>query len=301
MPPAPPTAASYARLALGAGVLVFLLKLAGYALTNSVAILSDALESLVNVAAAALLGFTLRLSARPADASHPYGHSKAEYLSSFVEGLLIGLAGMLIVQTSLQRLVSPTVPDADALGLGLTVVASLVNFTLGAALVRVGRREASVALEADGQHLLADVWSSAAVLLGLAVAFTTGWAWLDPVIGIGVAGGILWAGWRVLRRSLAGLMDEGLPTRQRAAVAAAIEQFRGEYVEYHDLRTRRAGKHVFVDFHLVLPGTLTLRQAHDVCDRVEDAITLALPGVSVTIHVEPENFAHGPRTPDVRL
>lgn len=290
-----------ARLSLVAGVLVFGLKLGGYALTGSVAILSDALESVVNVAAALLLGFTLRVSALPADDNHPYGHSKAEYVSSFLEGLLIGVAGVLIVQASVSRLLTPRLPEADWLGLGLTALASVVNLAVGALLVRSGRARHSVALEADGQHLLSDVWSSVAVLAGVLVAIKTGWAWLDPVLGLLVALGVLWIGWRVVRRSLSGLLDERLPDGQIEAVTRAVETFREDIIEYHDLRTRRAGTRTFVDFHLVLPERLTLHDAHALCDRIEDAIEGQLPGVSVIIHVEPEQFAHAPNSVDLRL
>lgn len=275
-----------------ARLIVFALKLGGYVLTNSVAILSDALESVVNVAAA-LLAFALRVSAMPADENHPYGHTKSEYVSGFLEGLLIGVAGVLIVQASVSRLMRPRAPDANALGLGLTVLARVVNLGVGLRLLRAGRENRSVALEADGQHLRSDVWSTAAVLLGVLLAIFTGWAWLDPLIGLLVALGVPWLGWNVVRRALAGLLDESLPPHRVAAVTTAIKRFRGEFIEYHDLRTRRAGPRTFVDFHLILPRDLPLQAAHDLCDRVEDAIDRELPGGSVIIHVEPEEFAHG--------
>ncbi|AFZ68597.1 cation diffusion facilitator family transporter [Deinococcus peraridilitoris] len=291
----------FARLSLLAGLLVFVLKLGGYALTGSVAILSDALESIVNVAAAVLLGVTVRVSALPADDNHPYGHSKAEYISSFVEGLLIGVAGVLIVQATLSRLMEPQLPEANWLGLGLTVLASVLNLMVGLLLLRAGKVHRSPALEADGHHLLTDVWSSVAVLLGVAIVLLTGWAWLDPVIGLLVALGILWIGWRVVRRSLSGLLDERLPDEQIRAVRRAIESFESDYLEYHDLRTRRAGARTFVDFHLVLPESLTLYEAHRLCDHIEEAIDLELPETSVIIHVEPQQFAHEPGTVDVRF
>ena len=283
----------YARLSLAAGALVFGLKLGGYFLTGSVAILSDALESVVNVAAALLLAVTLRLSALPADENHPYGHNKAEYVSSFLEGLLIGAAGVLIVQSSLSRLTHLQTPSANGWGLGLTALASAVNLTVGLRLLRAGKLNRSIALEADGQHLLSDVWTSAAVLTGVLVAIFTGWAWLDPVIGLLVAAGVLWVGWRVVRGSLAGLLDERLPEAEVREVVATIERFRPEFIEVHDLRTRRAGPRTFVDFHLVLPASLTLQAGHALCDRIEAAIDARLPGGSVIIHIEPEQFAHG--------
>lgn len=291
--PAPSTLGRAAQISLLTGVVVFGIKLAGYFLTGSVGLLSDALESTVNVAAALLLMLTLRFSARPADADHPYGHAKAEYLSSFSEGLLIGIAGVLIIQSSVVRLLNPQPVEASALGLGLTVLASVINLVVGLSLTRQGRQAHSPALLADGQHLLSDVWSSALVLTGVLLAIFTGWHWLDPLIGLAVALLVLRFGWQVLRGAVGGLLDEALPGEETARLGQAIERHRSDYLEVHDLRTRRAGRDVFLDFHLVLPSTLPLLQAHDICDRIEDDLKATLPGISVTIHVEPEQLAHG--------
>ncbi|GGR01257.1 cation diffusion facilitator family transporter [Deinococcus ruber] len=289
-----------ARLSLISGVLVFAIKLGGYALTLSVGLLSDALESTVNVAAALLLTLTLRFSNRPADADHPYGHAKAEYLSSFLEGLLIGVAGVLIIQASITRLLHPHPVEANLIGLGLTVIASGINLVVGLRLRSQGQLLRSPALIADGQHVLSDVWSSLLVLVGVVLAILAGQHWLDPVIGLLVALLVLRVGWGVVRGAVGGLLDESLPEGDVALVQAAIESHSARYLEFHDLRTRRAGRDVFVDFHLVLPSLLPLREAHDICDAVEESLKRALPGVNVTIHVEPEDLAHSEMT-DLRM
>jgi cation diffusion facilitator family transporter len=275
------------------GVVVFGIKLGGYFLTASVGLLSDALESTVNVAAALLLMFTLRFSSRPADDDHPYGHAKAEYLSSFSEGLLIGVAGVLIVQTSVARLLHPEPVKASVLGLSLTVLASVINLVVGLRLARQGRQLHSPALLADGQHVLSDVWSSSLVLVGVLLAIATGWNWLDPFIGLLVALLVLRVGWGVLRGAVGGLLDERLPPEDIVRLEQAIERHSASYLEVHDLRTRRAGRDIFVDFHLILPADMPLQQAHDICDAVEDDLIATLPGTNVTIHVEPEQLAHG--------
>ncbi len=293
-----------AQLSLLTGVVVFGIKLGGYGLTGSVGLLSDALESTVNVAAALLLMLSLRFAARPADADHPYGHAKAEYLSSFSEGLLIGVAGVLIVQTSVARLLHPQPVEASALGLGLTVVASIINLVVGQRLSRQGRQLHSPALLADGQHILSDVWSSALVLAGVLLAIFTGWNWLDPLIGLLVALLVLRVGWSVLRGAVGGLLDERLPEEEIARLEETIDRHSPAYLEVHDLRTRRAGRDTFVDFHLVLPSGMALLQAHDICDAIEDDLKATLPGINVTIHIEPEQLAHStvhPRLTDMRM
>ena len=293
-----------AQLSLATGVVVFGIKLVGYFLTGSVGLLSDALESTVNVAAALLLMLTVRFSARPADDEHPYGHAKAEYLSSFSEGLLIGIAGVLIIQTSVLRLLHPEPVRASALGLGLTVVASVINLVVGLHLSRQGRQLHSPALLADGQHILSDVWSSGLVLAGVLLAIVTGWNWLDPFIGLLVALLVLHFGWRVLRGAVGGLLDERLSGEEISRLREAIDHHRAAFLEVHDLRTRRAGRDTFVDFHLILPSDMPLHQAHDICDRIEDDLMETLPGLGVTIHIEPEYLAHSgthPRVTDIRM
>ena len=293
-----------AQLSLLTGVVVFGIKLCGYFLTGSVGLLSDALESTVNVAAALLMMLSLRFAARPADADHPYGHAKAEYLSSFSEGLLIGVAGVLIVQTSVTRLLHPQPVEASALGLGLTVVASIINLVVGSRLSRQGRQLHSPALLADGQHILSDVWSSGLVLAGVLLAIFTGWNWLDPLIGLLVALLVLRVGWSVLRGAVGGLLDERLPEEEITRLEEAISRHSPAFLEVHDLRTRRAGRDTFVDFHLVLTSSMPIVQAHDICDAIEDDLKAILPGVNVTIHIEPEQLAHSavhPRVTDMRL
>ncbi|MFN8509109.1 MAG: cation diffusion facilitator family transporter [Deinococcaceae bacterium] len=280
-----------AALSLWISVLVFGLKLLGYSLTHSVGILSDALESTVNIAASILLALSLRVATQPEDANHPYGHHKAEYVSSFVEGLFVGGAGMLIISSAISRWMSPVPLDADPLGLGVTVLASLINGVLALHLMRLSKRHHSIALEADGQHLLSDVYSSAAALLGVGLAFVTGWEKLDALTALAVAVALLFTSYRIVQRSLSGLMDEALSPSKQEELRSIIEGFSAEMIEYHALRSRTAGHRTFIDFHLILPAETSLETAHALCDRIEEAIDLVFVGSNTTIHVETEAFA----------
>ena len=283
-----------ARWAILGGLGVLLVKLAGAWLTGSVGVLSDALESIVNVAAAALTAWAVAVAARPPDDDHPYGHDKAEYLSSVTEGLLIGVAAVLILGAARERILDPRPISAPVVGLLVTAVASGLNLLLGRYLVRVGRAARSIALEADGRHVLADVITSAGVLAGVGLAAVSGWWWLDPAVAILVAVNVLRTGWQLVSRSLGGLMDRALTPEETALVTAAIERYQDLYLEAHGLRSRASGPRRFVDFHLVLPDTTTVQAAHDLCDDIEDAIVAALPDSSVTIHVEPSAFRQDP-------
>ncbi|MCS7057603.1 MAG: cation diffusion facilitator family transporter [Meiothermus sp.] len=291
------TPAQALSLSLLVAGVVFGLKWLAYLLTGSVALYSDALESVVNIVAAAVALFAVRVSRRPADHNHPYGHTKAEYLSAVLEGVLIVLAALAIVREAWPRLLEPEAVEDLGLGLLVSLAASSLNALLGWFLIARGRRTRSPAVVADGKHVLTDVLTSVGVILGMGLAGLTGWWLLDPLLAIFVATNILWVGWRLVRDSLGGLMDEGLPevelSEVREALRYALEGLaaEGRVLEVHDLRTRRAGPRTFVEFHLVVPGETTVEQAHQICDRLEGALQARLEGLQTTIHVEPDHKA----------
>ena len=279
------------------GLVVFAVKLLGYVLTGSVGVLSDALESVVNIAAAALAAWAVSLAARPPDEDHPYGHDKAEYLSSVLEGVLIGMAAVLIVVAARERLLDPRVLPLSVPGLLVTALSSALNFWLARYLIGVGRAARSIALEADGRHVMADVVTSIGVLLGVLVASLSGVTWLDPLIAILVALNVLRTGYDLIRQSLHGLMDAALSSEEQTSIQLVLESFKARYLEVHDLRTRASGARRFVDFHLIVSSELSVQAAHDLCDEIENAIHQRLPEASVTIHVEPPEFRLGDPEP----
>ena len=288
------------RIAVLGGLLVFVLKLVGYALSNSVGLLSDALESTVNVGAAALTAWTVSIAARPPDQDHPYGHDKAEYLSSTLEGLLVGAAGVLILTTAIGNLQTPKTLNFSLLTLVVTISASLLNFWLGHYLVRIGKRTASIALEADGRHVLSDVVTSIGVIAGVTLAALTKIWWIDPLIALLVACSVIVLAFNLMRRSVGGLMDTALSTSDQISIHAVLEQYKNQYLEVHDLRSRSSGARKFIDFHLVMPGESSVQAAHDLCDAIENSLLEKLPDSSITIHVEPQAFVKG-ESPDLRF
>jgi cation diffusion facilitator family transporter len=270
------------------------LKLLAWWVTGSVALLSDALESTVNVIAAFIAYFVVVYAQKPADEDHQFGHYKAEYLSAVAEGVMIVLAALLIVNEALPHLSSPELPAAPALGLVINTGAAVVNAAWAYFLIRIGKAHHSAALTADGQHILSDVITSGGVLVGLVAAILTGYAILDPLMAILVAVNILYQGWKVISHSVSGLMDKAVTLDEEAAIKQAISDNAKGAIDVHDLRTRRAGPAVFVDFHLVVSGQMPVGEAHDICDRLEDAIHNVISGASIAIHVEPEGEkAHG--------
>jgi cation diffusion facilitator family transporter len=284
------------RLAIGSvlvGLFVMALKLVAWQVTGSVALMSDALESLVNLATALAVIVALRVAKRPADDNHPYGHHKAEFFSAVLEGVLIVLAALFILREAWDGFLAPRAMDAPLLGMAVSAVAGAINGGWAWLLIRAGRAHRSPALVADGKHLMTDVISSLGVLIGVGLAVATGWWVLDPVMAVLVALNILWAGWTVIRGSLSGLMDEAVPDAEQAMIREVIANVGrdGVAIEAHDLRTRHAGPVTFIDFHLVVPGEATVEEAHRVCDRIEAALMDALPDARVTIHVEPEHKA----------
>ncbi|GAA6735340.1 cation diffusion facilitator family transporter [Thermus oshimai] len=279
-----------ARLSLVVALLVLGLKAFAYLLTGSVALLSDALESLVNVAAALLALLAIRFAQRPPDETHPFGHSKAEYFSAVLEGVLVVLAAFLIAKESIPRLLHPRPLGDLGPGLLVSLLASLINGLLAWHLLRQGRRLRSPALTADGYHVLSDVLTSVGVFAGVSLAWATGLWVLDPLLALLVAGDILLMGFRLVRQSVGGLMDEGLSPAEVSRIRKTIaEALGGRALEVHDLKTRKAGNRAFLEFHLVVPGSMTVEEAHRLCDELERALEESFPGLAVTIHVEPES------------
>jgi cation diffusion facilitator family transporter len=282
------------RLAIGSivvGVLVLGLKLLAYWLTGSIALYSDALESTVNVATAIAALLAVRYSARPADASHPYGHNKAEYFSAVVEGVMIVVAAIMIMREAYYGFLAPKVLDGPLEGLLVNGLASVVNGVWCWVLLREGHRHRSPALVADGRHLLSDVLSSVWVSLGVLLAIVTGWAVLDPALAAVVGLIILWSGWQVMKGSIGGLLDEAVPEGTLQKIRSIISAEAEGAIEAHDLRTRQAGRMTFIDFHLVVAGHMPVSDAHEICDRIERALRAEVGQALVTIHVEPENKA----------
>jgi cation diffusion facilitator family transporter len=289
----PPTRA--ALVALAVGILVLLLKLGAAWLTGSLTLLSDALESVVNVVAAGVAALAVGIAARPADDNHPFGHAKVEYLSAGLEGGLVVVAAVTIAWQAIERFGRE--PKISELGLGLAIsgAATVANALLGIHLARSGRRHHSPALLADALHVQSDVWTSVGAYAGFGVAWISGIWELDALVALGVAGHILFAGLGALRSSVGGLMDEGLSSEEVAAIAAIVAAEGPPVIEHHDLRTRRSGASLFVELHLVVAGATTVEAAHAICDRIETAIGELHPAAHVTIHVEPEDEARGGR------
>lgn len=274
-------------LSIGAALTTVALKGAAWALTGSVGLLSDALESLINLTAAVTAYATVHYAHRPVDATHTYGHEKAEFFSSGLEGGLILVAAAGIGWTAIERLLYPRALEGLGLGLALSLVAAVINGVVAVVLLRAAKAQRSIVLEADGQHLMTDVWTSVAVLVGLGLVAMTGWLWLDPFVALAVAANILWTGFDLVRRSFDGLMDRALPEPELETVRTTIRGHLATDMDFHALRTRSAGSRRFADFHLLVPGRMSVREAHEVMDRIEDALAAALPGLEVTVHVEP--------------
>ncbi|MFT7665554.1 MAG: cation diffusion facilitator family transporter [Planctomycetota bacterium] len=285
----PPSAADAARLSLFVGAAVFALKYAAWHLTDSVALLSDAMESVVNVVAAGAALIALKIAQEPADENHPYGHSKAEYFSAVLEGILIVIAATAIIFEAWQRFQNPTALTDLGPGLVISFIASGTNALLAVYLLRRGRALRSPALLADGQHIRADVVTSIGVWVGVGLAWTTGWWMLDPLLAAFVAVNVVRTGWHVVRDSIGGLMDESLLPAELDDIHAALEEHLNENaLEIHDLKTRRSAARAFIQFHLVVPGEMSVRDAHDLCDQLEEVLDEVIPGSVTEIHVEPE-------------
>ena len=277
----------YAWLSILAALLTMGLKASAYVLTGSVGLLSDALESGVNLVAALFALVILTIVAQPPDEDHAYGHEKAEYFSSGVEGTLILLAAVLILTRAIDRLLNPVALNQLNLGLAISVTASVINYGVARVLANVGQQERSIALQADAEHLMTDVWTSAAVLLGVGLVALTGWSILDPLVAIGAAVYIAWSGLSLLRRSAYGLMDSALPTDQLASLQAVLDEHAASGIQYHALRTRQAGARSFVSVHIQVPGEWSVQRGHDLLEALEHDIRASLPSAAVFTHLEP--------------
>ncbi len=282
-----PSLTRYAWLSIAAALATIVLKGVAWKLTGSVGLLSDAIESFVNLAGALMALWMLTLAALPADDDHAHGHGKAEYFSSAFEGFLILLAAVSIGYTAFERLLNPRPLEAVGIGLLVSVAASAINFATARVLLGVGRKHNSITLEADAHHLMTDVWTSAGVILGVGLVWITGALWLDPVVAILVAANIVWTGWQLMQRSAAGLMDISLPAEKRQQIEALLAGYRAQGLDFHALRTRQAGSRTFVTLHVLVPGQWTVKQGHDWAERIEADIRAALPHAHVTTHLEP--------------
>lgn len=273
---------------LGVSIVVLAVKYLAYYLTGSVALYSDALESIINVATAIGAIIAIRIAATPPDSNHPYGHSKAEYLAAVVVGALIIVAALAILQEAYHAYFTPKPIEAPVQGLVVSGFATALNMLWSLFLVRQGRIHRSAALVADGKHLFADVVTSIGVIVGVGAVVMSGILQLDSIIAALVALNVLWSGWGVLRESTSSLLDEAAPASELEQIQKIISENAAGALEAHALRSRHAGRLIFVDFHLVVPGAMTTEEAHDICDRIETALKQAIPSLNVTIHVEPE-------------
>lgn len=278
----------YAIYSIIASILTLVLKFSAWGLTGSVGLLSDATESIVNVTAAILALTAITIAMRPADKSHSYGHGKAEYFSSGMEGVLIIVAACAIGYASIERFFNPQPLGNLGLGLGLALLSSVINFVTAKSMLKAAKRFDSITLEADAKHLLTDVWTSVGLVTGLGILlFAPQWQILDPIIACIMAVNIVFTGVGLLKRSINGLMDDALPEEEIAIIAEAINEHQGDEATFHGLRTRKSGPIRFIDFHLLVPGDFTVHEAHELCEIIEQEIESKLNRAEVTIHVEP--------------
>ncbi|MEI6176171.1 MAG: cation diffusion facilitator family transporter [Verrucomicrobiota bacterium] len=277
----------FAWISIAAAIITISLKWVAYKLTGSVGLYSDTLESLVNLVGGIMALAMLTIAARPADEDHAHGHSKAEYFSSGVEGSLILIAAISIAYTAVQRLFHPQELEQVGVGLAVSVVASLVNLGVGLLLLRVGKKNHSITLEANAHHLLTDVWTSVGVVVGVGAVVLTGWLWLDAVVALLVAANIVWTGTRLVWRSISGLMDIALPPEEIAIIRAVLDSYEKEEVRFTFLLTRQAASRKFVSVNVLVPGDWTVQHGHDLVERIEQDILTALPNSSILTHLEP--------------
>lgn len=277
----------FAWLSIAASITTMILKFSAYWLTGSVGLLSDAIESIVNLAAGVMALGMLTVAARPADENHMYGHSKAEYFSSVMEGFLIMVAAGSIIITAIQRLLHPRALEQLGIGLGVSVAASLINLVVARILTSTGKKRNSITLEADGQHLMTDVWTSVGVIAAVGIVALTGWKMLDPIIAILVGINIIWTGIKLLQRSIAGLMDASLPVSEQQLIEQVIAKYRERGVSFHALRTRQSASRRFVSVHMLVPGAWTVHAAHLIAEDFEGDIRSQLKDALIQTHIEP--------------
>ncbi len=287
--------ARFAALSILAAIVTIALKMAAWRLTGSVGLLSDALESVVNLAAAVMTLIMVSIAARPPDEEHAFGYGKAEYVSGGAEGAFIVVAAGGIAWAAAGRLLHPEPVERIGLGLGLSLAASLVNLGVGRVLIAAGRRHDSIALEADGRHLMTDVWTSAGVIAGIGAVAATGWTRLDPIIAIAVAVQIVWSGLTLVRRAWLGLLDRALPAPELAALRGVLDRHASPEIRFHAVRTRQAGARRFVSMHVLVPGAWTVARGHALLERIEQDVSAAVPSAHVFTHLEaiedPASFA----------
>lgn len=283
-----PDLRKYAWLAIGTAVLTVLLKASAWAITGSVGLLSDAAESMVNLAAAIVALVMLTIAARPADDSHHFGHTKAEYFSAALEGIMVFVAAASIIYLGIDRLLNPRPLESLGIGLGISLTAAVLNGIVGRLLVKVGTRHRSITLRADGRHLLTDVYTSVGVVVGLGLAWLTGWNWMDPVIAILVGVHILVTGYRLIAESSAGLMDASLSPEDNARIQAILDAHTEKgRIEFHAVRTRESGSLQFMEMHMLVPGEWTVQRGHDAMEDLVEKIVAQFPHMRVTGHLEP--------------
>jgi cation diffusion facilitator family transporter len=286
---AKPSLRKFVYLSIAAAVATISIKFTAYLLTNSVGLLSDALESCVNLVAAVVALIMLHLAEKPADVQHVFGHNKAEYFSSAAEGGLIVLAAFSIIWSAVPRILHPLPLENVGIGLLVAAGASLINLAVSIVLVRNGKKSHSITLEADGKHLMTDVITSGGVLLGIGLVKLTGWMVLDPIVAIGVAINIIWTGYMLMRRSALGLLDTAIPSVEREQISKVLQEYRNQNIEFHSLMTRQAGQRKFISFHLLVPSEWNIKQGHDLVEKIENDIRYLFPDTPTTVltHIEP--------------
>jgi len=280
-------ATHFAWLSITAAVFTIVLKLLAYYITGSVGLLSDAMESFINLAGALMALWMLTIALRPADEDHAFGHSKAEYFSSGVEGILILIAAIFIGIASVERFINPRPIEQVGAGLLVSVLASIINLVVALILFRAAKTHHSITLESDAKHLMTDVWTSAGVIVGVGLVAVTGYNRLDPIVAFAVACNIVWSGISIIRKSVAGLMDEALPASDQLKIQKVLDEFRCEKVEFHAILSRQAGARRFVSLHVLVPGSWTVMEGHDLLEKIESGLRSVLPGIVVITHLEP--------------
>lgn len=278
---------SFIWLSIAGAILTISLKTAAYFLTSSVGLLSDALESLVNLAAAIMALFMLRLAEKPPDNDHLYGHTKAEYFSSIVEGILIIIAAISIGMTAVDRLLHPQPIEHAIIGLTISVIASLINLVVAIVLLKVGKKQRSITLEADGHHLMTDVWTSVGVIIGVSLVSVTNIQFLDPIIALIVAANIIFTGFSIMKLSALGLMDTSLPSDELARINEILNTYKTKGCTYHGLRSRQSATRSFMSVHILVPGNWTVQKGHDLLEEMEEEIRKVFPRLTVFTHLEP--------------
>ncbi|HMU33135.1 MAG: cation transporter [Acidobacteria bacterium] len=278
----------YLWLSIAAAIATISLKAGAYFYTGSVGLLSDALESIINLVAAVFALWMLTVASRPPDDGHNFGHTKAEYFSGALEGSLIGMAAISIAWAAIERLVTPRPIENIGIGIAISAAASVINLVVGQLLIRRGREHRSITLEADGKHLMTDVVTSIGVIVAIIVIGATGWTILDPLIALAVAGNILWTGYHVVKKSAEGLMDASASDEDMAKIVAVLDDYKEKIgIDYHALRTRVAGPRIFVSVHVLMPDDWTIQRGHELAEEIEAAMRSAVPGVIATTHMEP--------------